>query len=44
LEKRFGALPDWVEFRLSSLSAPELDDLALRLLNTPRLEDLFPAR
>lgn len=44
LEKRFGALPDWAESRLSSLSGSELDDLAVRLLDTPRLEDLFPAR
>jgi Domain of unknown function (DUF4351) len=42
LEKRFGLIPPWVEDRLASLSAPELDDVAVRLLDVAHLEDLFP--
>jgi len=39
--KRFGSVPDWVRPRLESLSVPELEALALRLLDAPTLEDLF---
>lgn len=41
LEKRFGAIPDWADSRLSSFSASELDEIAVRLLDASRLEDLF---
>ena len=43
LERRFGAIPAWVEARLATLSAPELDDLALRLLDASTLEELLPS-
>lgn len=43
LEKRFGGLPPWAETRLMSLSASELDDIAVRLLDATRLEEVFPA-
>jgi predicted transposase YdaD len=42
LEKRFGHLPAWVETRLKSLSGADLDDLAVRILDAHRLEELFP--
>jgi len=44
LEKRFGLVPDWVEDRLGSLSASELGEVAVRLLDVERLEELFPAK
>ena len=43
LEKRFGSLPAWVEARLRSLSASDLDGIAVRILDATRLEELFPA-
>ena len=42
LEKRFGPIPNWVEARLASLSASEIDEVAVRVLETPHLEELFP--
>lgn len=44
LEKRFGAIPDWADSRLSSLSGSELDAIAVCLLDASRLEDLFPGK
>jgi predicted transposase YdaD len=44
LKKRFGQIPDWVETNLMSLSAADLDDLAVRVLDASRLEDLFPKK
>ena len=41
IEKRFGPLPSWVESRLVSLSSPELEDAALRLLDAASLEEVF---
>jgi len=41
LEKRFGSLPEWVEPRLSALSVSELDDLAVRVFDVTRIEELF---
>ncbi len=42
LEKRFNAaIPDWAERRLTELSAVELDDLAVRVTDVSRLEELF---
>ncbi len=38
LEKRFGALPPWAETRLMGLSVPELDDLAMHLLDATRCD------
>ena len=43
-EKRFGPVPDWVEARLTKLSASKLDEVAVRLLDAKRLEELFPAK
>jgi len=40
LEKRFGMLPEWAASRLSALSVSELDDVALRIFDAQRLEDL----
>jgi predicted transposase YdaD len=42
LEKRFGALPKFVESRLGDLSASQLDDMVLRVLDATRIEKLFP--
>jgi predicted transposase YdaD len=42
LEKRFGPISKSVEARLASLSASELDAVAVRLLDAKRLEELFP--
>lgn len=42
LEKRFGQISRWVDSRLLSLSAAELDDLAVRILDASGLEELFP--
>lgn len=42
MEKRFGALPDWVTSRLNSASHKEIEAIALRLLDSPSLEDLLP--
>jgi hypothetical protein len=44
LKKRFGQIPDWVETRLTSLAANDLDDLAIRVLDASHLEDLFPKK
>jgi glycosyltransferase A (GT-A) superfamily protein (DUF2064 family) len=41
LQKRFGSVPAWVEPRLTRLSAAELDDLAVRVYDVSRLEELF---
>ncbi|HMF76711.1 MAG TPA: DUF4351 domain-containing protein [Bryobacteraceae bacterium] len=43
LEKRFGQIPGWVETRLATLSAAELDELAERVLDASRWGELFPA-
>ncbi len=42
LQKRFGQIPDWVETRLTSLPAADLDELGVRLLDAAAFEDLFP--
>jgi hypothetical protein len=41
IEKRFGATPDWVEERLASRSAAELEDLSVRLLDASSLDELL---
>ena len=41
LQKRFGALPAWVEDRLAGFTAPELDEFAVRILDAASLEELF---
>jgi predicted transposase YdaD len=42
IKRKFGSLPTRVKSRLAKLSEPELDDLALRLLDASTLEELFP--
>jgi flagellar biosynthesis/type III secretory pathway protein FliH len=41
LRHRFGALPNWVEARLSNASAEQLEQWAERLLDIDRLDALF---
>jgi hypothetical protein len=41
LEKRFGTLPDWAIRRLNSAPHDEIQAIALRLLDSPSLEDLL---
>ena len=44
LEKRFGPVPSRVKERLAKMSGPELDELALNLLDASKLEELFPPK
>jgi Domain of unknown function (DUF4351) len=41
IEKRFGPIPAFARQRLERMSAPELEDAALRLLDVGSLEDLL---
>jgi hypothetical protein len=41
IEKRFGALPAWAEDRLAKLSAQELEDLSVRVLDAKSIDDLL---
>jgi len=41
LDKRFGALPPWVDEHLTKLSNTELEDLSLRLFDAKSIEELF---
>jgi hypothetical protein len=41
MEKRFGSLPQWAAERLSKLSAKELEDLSVRVLDAKSIEDLL---
>jgi predicted transposase YdaD len=41
IEKRFGAVPPWVEERLTSMSAEELEALSVRLLDAQTLHELL---
>jgi len=41
IEKRFGSLPDWASGKLVALSAAELEDLSVRVLDARSLEDLL---
>lgn len=41
IEKRFGALPTWAAERLAKLSAKELEDLSVRVLDARSIEDLL---
>ncbi|MBI5781857.1 MAG: Rpn family recombination-promoting nuclease/putative transposase, partial [Rhodocyclales bacterium] len=41
LIRRFGALPEWVQARLRSASAEELDTWLERVLDATRLDDVF---
>ena len=41
IEKRFGPVPGWVEERLKIQSVAQLEELAVRAIDAPNLEDLF---
>ncbi len=41
IQKRFGAIPDWAEERLAARSAPDLEELSLRVLDAQSIEDLL---
>ena len=41
IEKRFGALPSWADEKLTSLTASELEDLSVRVLDARSLEELL---
>ncbi len=41
LQTRFGALPEWADERLKTLTAAELEDLGVRVLNAESIEALF---
>jgi hypothetical protein len=41
IEKRFGSVPAWAEEGLSKLSAKELEDLSVRVLDAATLEELL---
>jgi len=42
IEKRFGKVPGWVGEKLRALSAAELEELSVRLLDARSLEELLP--
>jgi hypothetical protein len=41
MEKRFGALPSWAGEKLAALSASELEDLSVRVLDAKNVEELL---
>jgi hypothetical protein len=41
IEKRFGPVPAWARQRLEAMSAPEVEETALRLLDAASLEELL---
>ena len=41
IEKRFGAVPNWAEDRLTGRTTTELEELSIRLLDVASLEDLL---
>jgi uncharacterized protein YqeY len=41
IEKRFGSVPNWAEERLEKLSAKELEEVSVRLLDAKNLESLL---
>ena len=41
IEKRFGSVPNWAEERLEKLSAKELEDLSVRVLDAKSIESLL---
>ena len=41
IKKRFGTVPNWAEERLVKLSAKELEDLSVRLLDAKSIESLL---
>jgi predicted transposase YdaD len=41
IEERFGALPSWASEKLTSLAAPELEDLCVRVLYAKSVDELL---
>ena len=41
IEKRFRKVPDWAEERLNAMSAADVEDLSLAILEAPTLKSLF---
>jgi hypothetical protein len=41
IEKSFGSLPGWAEEQLARRSAPELEELSVRVLDATSLEELL---
>jgi hypothetical protein len=41
LEKRFGAVPSWMDEHLAKLSTTELEEISLRLFDTKSIDELF---
>jgi hypothetical protein len=41
MERRFGAIPDWAEARLATLSPAEIDAISVRIPDAESLEQLF---
>jgi hypothetical protein len=41
LEKKFGPIPAWADERLSKATVPEIEDLAVRLLDAASLDELL---
>jgi hypothetical protein len=41
LEKRFGPIPAWAEQRLAARTKDELEELSVRVLDAPTIEDLL---
>jgi hypothetical protein len=41
LEKRFGAVPAWMDEHLAKLSTTELEEISLRLFDTKSIDELF---
>ena len=42
MEKRFGAIPEWADQRLSGMSEQEIEELGVRLLDAYSLAELLP--
>ena len=41
IEKRFGAIPNWAEERLSARSTAEPEELSVRILDAASIDDLL---
>ena len=41
IEKRFGSVPKWAQQRLAKLSAKELEELSVRVLDEKSIESLL---
>ncbi len=44
IEKRFGPMPEKFEKKLLSMTMPELDDLAVRVLDAKSTSELFAVK